>query len=165
MFLGLGTNLGDRADNLRRAVHALRRLLRVDALSAVYQSAAVGYTEQPHFWNMAVRAQTALTPRALLDALKHLERELGREPTFRMGPRLIDIDVLMYNDAVIDEPGLQIPHPRLHERPFVLQPLVDIDPSLRLVHIGCNATDQLAVIGDASLQRMGTAAEVLGADA
>ena len=165
MFLGLGTNLGDRADNLRRAVHALRGLLHVDALSAIYESAAVGYTEQPHFWNMAVRAQTSLSPRTLLDSVKQLERELGREATFRMGPRLIDIDVLMYNDALIEEDGLQIPHPRLHERPFVLRPLVDIEPRLQLTHLGRSAADQLATIGEQSLRRVGSAAEVIGSNA
>lgn len=126
VFLGLGTNLGDRADNLRTALAALATLGEVEAVSAVYETAPLYVTDQPAFLNMAARLRTELAPRALLAELKRMEAELGRVASVRYGPRLIDLDILFYDSRVVDEPDLGIPHPRLHERHFALVPLADI---------------------------------------
>jgi dihydropteroate synthase/2-amino-4-hydroxy-6-hydroxymethyldihydropteridine diphosphokinase len=131
-YLSLGSNLGDRLQNLRDAVAALERagVLLLD-LSPVYETAPWGLTDQPPFLNMAVAARTSLEPRALLRLLQQIERDLGRLPAERWGPRLIDIDLLFYDDLVIEEADLVVPHPRLHERAFVLVPLVEIAPRLQ----------------------------------
>lgn len=130
VFLGLGTNLGDRATNLRTALSALAEVAEIDATSAVYETAPLYVTDQPAFLNMAVRADTHLPPMDLLRALKRLENELGRVASVRYGPRLIDLDILMYDGVVMDEPDLTLPHPRLHERRFALVPLADIAADL-----------------------------------
>jgi 2-amino-4-hydroxy-6-hydroxymethyldihydropteridine diphosphokinase len=130
IYLALGTNLGDRMDNLRRAVAALPPIIRVAALSPVYETPPWGYTDQPAFLNMALAGETESAPPGLIAFLKKLETELGREKTFRNGPRLIDIDILFYDDIIFEQTDLDIPHPRLHERAFVLVPLNDIAPEL-----------------------------------
>jgi 2-amino-4-hydroxy-6-hydroxymethyldihydropteridine diphosphokinase len=129
-YLALGTNLGDRLANLRAAVQALGPEVRVLAQSGIYETKAWGVEEQPPFLNMAVKAETELRPAALLAHLKNLEKGLGRRTTFRWGPRVIDIDILLYDDLVMEMPGLAIPHPGLHERAFVLVPLADIAPEV-----------------------------------
>ncbi len=130
VYLGLGTNLGDRGGNLQAAVAALSPLVEVTAESKVYETPAWGFEDQPAFLNMAVKALTDLAPGDLLAYLKRIEARLGRTATFRWGPRLIDIDILFYDDLVLETPELVIPHARLHERAFVLIPLLDIDPDL-----------------------------------
>jgi len=125
-YLALGTNLGDRFDNLRTAIAALAPQVRVLAESRIYETEPWGFADQPAFLNMAVRAETELSPVDLLAFLKQLEAELGRTPTFRNGPRLIDLDILFYDQLVLETPPLVIPHPRLHERAFVLVPLADV---------------------------------------
>lgn len=133
-FVGLGANLGDRERTLRRAVDELRQLpaTEVRAVSALRDTAPVGYLDQPRFLNGAVELETSLAARELLDALLRIERELGRDRAQGppQGPRPIDLDLLLYGDAQIDETGLEVPHPRLHERRFVLEPLFDLDPGL-----------------------------------
>lgn len=130
VYLGLGTNLGDRRGNLQAAVAALPPLVEVMAESKVYETPAWGFEDQPTFLNMAVKAQTDLAPGDLLAYLKGIEARLGRTATFRWGPRVIDIDILFYDDLLLETPELVIPHARLHERAFVLIPLLDIDPEL-----------------------------------
>ncbi len=130
IYLALGANLGDRAANLRAALAALPPAVRVTAASPIYETPPWGYTDQPAFLNMALRGETDLSPLALLDFLKVLETDLGRRESFRWGPRLIDLDILFYDDLVRDTPPLVIPHPRLHERAFVLVPLADVAPAL-----------------------------------
>jgi 2-amino-4-hydroxy-6-hydroxymethyldihydropteridine diphosphokinase len=130
VYLALGTNLGDRRANLRAAVEALAPAVRVMDASGIYETPAWGYEDQPPFLNMALKADTDLAPEALLAYLKKLESELGRTPSFHWGPRLIDIDILFYDGIMLDTPPLTIPHPRLHERAFVLVPLADIAPDL-----------------------------------
>ena len=130
IHLALGTNLGERRSNLRRAIAALPPAVRVLAESPVYETPPWGITDQPAFLNMALRAETQLAPLELLVTLKRLEQEMGRVPAPRYGPRLIDIDILFYDDLVLDSPALTLPHPRLHERAFVLVPLADIAPNL-----------------------------------
>ena len=129
-YLGLGTNLGDREGNLGAALRLLSaspgvRLLR---WSRVYETEPWGVAEQPKFLNLAVEAATTLTPEALLRLCKDVEDELGRVPGPRWGPRLIDVDILLYGGEVVELPHLQIPHPRLHLRAFALIPLAELAP-------------------------------------
>lgn len=126
--IGLGSNVGAPARNVRRAMRALSRLGTVIAASRLYRTKAWGKTDQPDFCNAAVLLDTQLSPRDLLKELKRLERRLGRKPGERWGPRAIDLDILAYDDVEVDEPDLQIPHPRLSERAFALVPLAEIDP-------------------------------------
>ena len=128
--LGLGANLGDRRANLAAALDRLSEEadIVVEAVSALYETPPWGKTDQPAFLNAAARIETSLAPRALLKAILDVERRLGRERGERWGPRPIDIDILLFGTAEIDESGLQVPHPRLHERAFALAPLVDVLP-------------------------------------
>lgn len=128
-YIGLGANLGDAAATLREAVRRLARLGTVSARSSLYRTPAWGYEEQPDFVNAAIALETDLEPRALLDGLKSLERELGRVPSFHWGPRTIDLDILAFDDVRLDEPDLVIPHARLGERAFALVPLAEIAPA------------------------------------
>lgn len=127
-YIALGSNLGDRAANLRAAVERLGALGVIEAVSPFIETDPVGYTEQPRFLNATARLHTTLTPREVLDGLLAIESALGRVRTLRWGPRTLDLDLLLYDDAVRDESGLTLPHPRLHERRFVLEPLAAIAP-------------------------------------
>ena len=132
-YVGLGANLGDREATLRRALELLDARPGVDvvAVSSFRETDPVGYLDQPPFVNAAAALEIQLTPRELLDALLAVERELGRTRDGpRFGPRTIDLDLLVYEDETLDEPGLVLPHPRLHERRFVLEPLAEIAPDL-----------------------------------
>ena len=131
VYIALGTNLGDRAPNLRAALAALSPATRVLVVSPVYETPPWGYSDQPAFLNQVAQAETDLSPHELLADLKRLEGELGRQPSFRNGPRLIDLDILFYDDLVLDSPPLVIPHPRIPERAFVLVPLADLAPNLQ----------------------------------
>jgi 2-amino-4-hydroxy-6-hydroxymethyldihydropteridine diphosphokinase len=132
----LGSNLGDREQTLRSAVAALSEAPGVDvvSVSALVDTEPVGFLDQPRFLNGVAALDTALPPQALLDLLLEIERRFGRsrEGTPQAGPRTLDLDLLLYGDAEIDEPGLRVPHPRMHERPFVLGPLAEIAPELRI---------------------------------
>ncbi|HEX6558562.1 MAG TPA: 2-amino-4-hydroxy-6-hydroxymethyldihydropteridine diphosphokinase [Longimicrobiales bacterium] len=130
VYLGLGTNLGDRGRNLARALQSLAGIVRVEQASSVYQTEPVGFKDQPEFWNLVVRAATDLPARMLMSELITIETAMGRERTFRNAPRIVDIDILLYDDVVIRAPELEIPHPRMHERAFVLRPLLEIAPDL-----------------------------------
>jgi len=130
IYLALGTNLGDRQGNLTTALQMLHEHVTIEQCSAVYETEPAYVTEQPRFLNMVVQGTTALSPHALLAFLKHLERALGRQPGQRYGPRLIDLDILFYGEAVLNTPDLAIPHPRFAERAFVLIPLAEIAPNL-----------------------------------
>jgi len=157
-YLGLGSNMGERTENLRRAVEALRAHgLEVEAVSSVYETEPVGeIIEQPDFLNAAVRIRTTLDPVALLDVCKAIEAELGRMfggP--RHGPRPIDIDLLMLGDLKLESDRLTLPHPEVTRRRFVLEPLLELDPELELPD-GSPLSDSLARLGAA--QR----AEVIG---
>jgi 2-amino-4-hydroxy-6-hydroxymethyldihydropteridine diphosphokinase len=131
-FVGIGSNLGDREAALRRAVELLaaEEGIEVVAVSELRETEPVGPVEQGLFLNGAVRLATELPPRELLERLLAIERRLGRVRTERFGPRTIDLDLLVYGEQVIDEPGLTIPHPRLHERRFALDPLAELAPDL-----------------------------------
>ncbi len=132
VYLGLGSNLGDRVENLRSCIRILTscKSVRLSEVSGVYQTDPVGYKRQPQFLNAVVRIETALTPKDLLSLVQKIEKTLGRKRTIRWGPRTIDVDILLYGGEEIDEPGLMIPHPRIYDRRFVLLPLKEIDPDL-----------------------------------
>ena len=126
-YVGVGANLGDREATIRAALAALPDVV---AVSELRETAPVGVVDQPPFLNGAAALETELSPRELLDALLEVERGLGRERRERWGPRTIDLDLLLHGDDVVDEPGLTVPHPLLHERRFALEPLLDLDPDL-----------------------------------
>ncbi|HEY6012465.1 MAG TPA: 2-amino-4-hydroxy-6-hydroxymethyldihydropteridine diphosphokinase [Candidatus Limnocylindrales bacterium] len=135
-YVALGSNLGDREATIRAALAALAAEpdVRVAAVSALVETDPVGYVDQPRFLNGAAALDTSLAPRALLDLLLAVERRFGREREGApaQGPRTLDLDLLRYGNAEIDEPGLRVPHPRLHERAFVLGPLAVLDRSLEV---------------------------------
>jgi 2-amino-4-hydroxy-6-hydroxymethyldihydropteridine diphosphokinase len=135
-YVGLGSNLGDREETIRDAVSALGNEpgIEVAAVSALIDTAPVGVVGQPRFLNGVLALETELPARALLDTLLAIERRFGRrrEASVPHGPRTLDLDLLLYGDEVIDEPGLHVPHPRLHEREFVLGPLVELAPGLEV---------------------------------
>ncbi len=130
IYLALGSNLDNRLENLKEAIAALPPQMVVKAKSHVYETLPWGYEDQPKFLNQVLKAQTYVEPEPLLKHIKRLELALGRKPSFQNGPRLIDIDILFYDDLVLNTPALTLPHPRLHERGFVLLPLMDIAPDL-----------------------------------
>ena len=131
-FVGIGSNLGDREAHVRSALELLaaEKEIKVLAVSELRETEPVGPVEQGPFVNGAVRLATELPPRQLLERLLAIEQRLGRVRKERFGPRTIDLDLLVYGDAVVDEPGLMVPHPRLHERRFALEPLADLAPDL-----------------------------------
>jgi 2-amino-4-hydroxy-6-hydroxymethyldihydropteridine diphosphokinase len=132
-YVGVGSNVGDRERMLWGAVHMLSVNPEVDvvAVSSIRETDPVGIVDQPRFLNAAVAVDTQLDPLALLELLLSVERELGRTRDGpRFGPRTIDLDLLLYGEEVVDEPGLTVPHPRLHERRFALEPLAELDPDL-----------------------------------
>jgi 2-amino-4-hydroxy-6-hydroxymethyldihydropteridine diphosphokinase len=135
-YVGLGANLGEREQTLRRAIDLLAAEPEIElvAVSSFRETEPVGYLDQPAFLNGACAVETELGPRELLERLLAVERELGRERGAgpRWGPRTIDLDLLLYGDATVDEPGLTVPHPRLTERSFVLEPLLELDSGLHL---------------------------------
>jgi 2-amino-4-hydroxy-6-hydroxymethyldihydropteridine diphosphokinase len=141
-YVGLGANLGSREETLRRAVGLLGDAdgVEVLAVSELRETDPVGVVDQPRFLNGAVALDTTRTPRELLDLLLEIERSLGRVREERWGPRTIDLDLLVYGDEVVDEPGLRVPHPYLHERRFALEPLADLDPELEVPGRGTVST-------------------------
>lgn len=147
VHLALGGNIGDRKANLAAAIDRLRERVDIDRLSAVYETAPMYVTDQPPFLNMAVSGATRLPPRELLRFVKGIEAELGRtEGGERFGPRPIDIDILLYGSLVMSAPELEIPHPRLSERAFVLAPLADVAADLRHPALGLAVRDLLAAV-------------------
>jgi 2-amino-4-hydroxy-6-hydroxymethyldihydropteridine diphosphokinase len=165
VYLGLGGNLGRRARNLSRALLRLSLTpgIHLSALSRVYETAAWGVEDQPHFLNMAAAARVELAPEALLSSLKAIERELGRVPGERWGPRPVDIDILLFGDRSVRTPELTLPHPYLAERQFVLVPLYDVAPGLTLPDGRSVAT--LAKPSDQSLRLVGSLSEALRVEA
>lgn len=133
VFLGVGTNEGDRLDNISRAAQALAAsgAVRLIQMATITETEPVGGPDQPNFLNTVVEVETAVSPHALLQQLQRLERSLGRVPSpQRWGPRVIDLDILLYDDRSINEPHLAIPHPQMHLRRFVLEPLAQLAPDL-----------------------------------
>jgi 2-amino-4-hydroxy-6-hydroxymethyldihydropteridine diphosphokinase len=132
IYLSLGSNVGDREANLRTAISALPKGgVRVRRVSSIYETEPVDYQEQAWFFNCVVEAATELEPIASLRALRSIEATMGSKKEFAKGPRLIDLDILLYGDETLDTPELQVPHPRMTQRRFVLAPLAEIAPKLR----------------------------------
>ncbi len=145
VYLAFGSNLGNRLANLRQALRFLSPAVKVEACSAVYETPPWGILDQPAFYNQVVRATTELSPHALLTYLKQIEQKMGRIETIRNGPRLIDIDILFYDDLELETPQLGIPHPRMEGRAFVWVPLAEIAPNLIHPKLGKTATQ---VVGE-----------------
>ena len=138
-YIGLGANVGPREETLRRAVALLagEEGVEVVGVSTLQETEPVGVVDQPRFLNGAMAVETTLSARELLDVLLRTERTLGRvRDGTRWGPRTVDLDLLVYADEVVDEPGLRVPHPRIHERRFVLEPLAELDPELEIPELG-----------------------------
>ena len=138
-YIGIGSNLGERESTIRDALELLAAdpELEVEAVSSIRETDPVGVVDQPRFLNAAIRLATDLAPYPLLQRLLAVEQQLGRVRTGeRYGPRTIDLDLLLYGDELVDEPGLRVPHPRLAERRFVLEPLVELDPGLVVPGLG-----------------------------
>jgi 2-amino-4-hydroxy-6-hydroxymethyldihydropteridine diphosphokinase len=153
VYLALGSNMGMRLANLKNAVNSFTPQMHVRAKSAVYETPPWGFKEQPPFLNQVVKVETYLQPEALLQHLKRLEVALGREPNFQNGPRLIDIDILFYDDLILDSPTVQIPHPRMHERAFVLAPLADLAPDLVHPALGKSVSELLAGVDSSEIKK------------
>ncbi len=158
IYLGLGTNLGDRLANLQHAIQALPPAVKVVRASSIYETEPWGYRDQPAFLNQVLEGSTDLSPGALLHHLKGIERKLGRQPTFRYGPRLVDIDILLYGDQVLDLPELTIPHPHLGERAFVLVPLAELAPDLRHPASRRTVREMLSQLDTAGVRKISSAA-------
>ena len=150
-YLGLGSNVGDREEHLREAIERLRAVMNVLRVSPVYETDPVEFAEQRRFLNLVVEAETELFPMQLLTRTARVERELGRVRTVENGPRTIDIDILLYGKAVVRSGRLEIPHPRMAERRFVLAPLADLAPELRHPATGRTVREML----DAAPEQMG----------
>jgi len=156
VYLALGSNLGDRMGNLVSAVERLSQKMTIKKVSSVYETEPVYYEEQPLYFNAVLSAVTELEPFALLRFVKSIESDLGRQPSFRNAPRLIDIDILFYGDLVVQTEELTIPHPGIVERAFVLAPLAEIAPELIHPVIHEKVEDLLAMVnGLGGVRKMG----------
>ena len=152
VYLGLGANLGDRRGNLSAALRGIEPAVRVNAVSSLYETAPVGPQDQPAYYNAACRGATSMTPRALLDHVKAVERELGRSEGPRWGPREIDIDILLFGIEVVEEEGLTVPHLELANRAFVLAPLAEIAAHLLHPLLGKSIEELAAAVDQAGVR-------------
>lgn len=154
VYLSLGSNVGDRDANLRAAIAALGPAgVHVTHVSSIYETEPVDFLDQPWFLNCVLEAKTDMEPQALLRAVRAIESQLGNKKVFAKGPREIDVDILLYGSETVDVPELQIPHPRLHLRRFVLTPLAEIAPSLKHPAWTATAAQLLAQSSDQSVVR------------
>ena len=147
VYLGLGSNLGERTDNLVNAIRKLSQKTKIEQTSSVYETEPVGYEDQPLFLNAVISLTTELEPLELLRFIKQIEVELGRRPDFRNAPRIMDIDILFYGDRILQSGELTIPHPRIAERAFVLVPLAEIAPEF-IYPIATVKIDDLLAVAD-----------------
>ena len=156
VYLGFGSNLGSRAEHLAAAIRLMKGAdLVIERVSPVYESPPYGYADQPDFLNLVVRAKTELDPHALFRRAKEIEKRLGRRQTIRNGPRPIDIDIIAYDDRILDDDLLTVPHPRMRDRAFVLVPLRDVAPNFVLPTTGESIEQLSAALPPASAVRLG----------
>ena len=156
VVLGLGSNLGDRDAFLRAALAGLAPVYQIERVSSIYETAPQLVAEQPFYHNLVSAGRTRLAPLDLLHFLKALEQRLGRTPTYRYGPREIDLDMLLYGDQIISTPELTVPHPRMAERAFVLAPLAEIAPDLRHPVLQRSMRELAAAVADQDIRRLGS---------
>jgi len=155
VYIALGSNLGDRVENLLLARERIASPhVRLTRASSIYETAPREVLDQPWFLNQVVAAETTLFPRQLLARLLRIEREMGRQRTVSKGPRVIDLDILLFGEAVIHAPGLEIPHPRMAERRFVLEPLAELAPGLRPPRSAHTIQEMLAGVMEQPLRRL-----------
>jgi 2-amino-4-hydroxy-6-hydroxymethyldihydropteridine diphosphokinase len=155
IYVSIGSNLGDRAENLERAIESLSEIgVQVLRCSSIYETEPVDFLAQPWFLNCVVEGETSHMPRQLLEELQAIERKLGSKKLVPRGPRIIDLDILFYETAVIREAGMEIPHPRLAERRFVLVPLAELAPEIRHPVLRKTAAELLAATQDGSAVRI-----------
>ena len=155
VYLSLGSNLGDRAKNLQDAIAALRKAgISVKRISSMYETEPVDYLDQPWFLNCALEAETELAALDLLQAVRGIEAQMGSKKLIAKGPRLIDIDILLYGNEIVDTPELQVPHPRMHLRRFVLEPLAEVAPSVQHPVSHLSISELLARTPDKSAVRV-----------
>jgi 2-amino-4-hydroxy-6-hydroxymethyldihydropteridine diphosphokinase len=144
VFIGLGSNLGNREEHLQKALDTLAEFFEIKAKSSIYETAPIGYQNQPDFLNMVIKGTTALSPQELLLKLQEVEQKLGRQRSFKNAPRNIDLDILLFDNRMVAQNDLQIPHPELINRQFVLIPLLEIAPELKK-SVGTGKTDNQSV--------------------
>jgi len=143
VFLGLGSNVGDRGTHLENALRRIDRIVCIETVSSVYQTEPVGFADQQDYWNLVAAATTDLPALQLMDELLAVEAAMGRERSFKNAPRTIDIDLLLYDDVIMKSNALVLPHPRMHERAFVLRPLLEIAPEAKEPGTGERYADHL----------------------
>ena len=164
VHLALGSNLGDRAANLTHARALLSEFVSDIRCSSIYETPPWGVTDQPPFLNQVVTGTTSLAPLSLLNRLKAIERDMGRKKTARYGPRIIDLDILLYGERVINYRRLQVPHPRMHERAFVLVPLAELSPRLVIPGSSLMVEDALVMLDKSGITLISTATRKEGRD-
>jgi len=152
-YLSLGSNLGDRSGNLEAVRCSLPPDVEILKASSLYETEPWGFSDQPDFLNQVLLVETRLKPLELLAYVKDLEVIIGRQPSFRFGPRHVDIDIIFYGDEIIEEPGLQIPHPRFDQRAFVLVPLAEISPELLIPGSDQTISDLLSGLDISGVRR------------
>ena len=161
VYLSIGSNLGFRYGNIRSAILDINKFASLFAISSVYSTKPVGFLAQPYFLNLVCSIKTAMDPLQLQERIKSLESYMGRVTIFKNGPRIIDIDILSYGDVLVDFPQLQIPHPRMHERNFVLTPLEEIEPNFLHPLLRITVSDLLERLPDAEeVSRIGETIQV-----
>ena len=153
-YFSLGSNLGDRASNLREAMGMLEKAGTVRQASGLYETQPVDVPDQPWFLNCVIALETEKTPRGLLQIILSIEAEMGRVRMREKGPRIIDIDLLLFGDWIVNEPGLRVPHPAMHGRRFVLEPLGEIAPQVRHPILGKTPQEMLAGIEGQAVRRL-----------
>ncbi len=154
VYIGLGSNLGDRAANLGEARRRMQEIgVLISRESSIFETAPQDIIDQPRFLNQVIQAATDCLPRQLMTRLLRLERDMGRRRSVPKGPRSIDLDILYYGDSLVTIPGLEIPHPRIRERRFVLEPMAELAPDLRDVRQGLTVRQMLVTVTDQSVKR------------